>query len=99
MEFPASDDDTSAAACWRRFLEAVEAARAGHYHLGHALIARVRARGGDYAAECCRRELAAFAKTPPGTFGRANSGARELEKMREAIQGAKNHASPGTREM
>jgi hypothetical protein len=99
MEFPADDDETSAAACWRRFTEAVEAARKGHYHPGHALIARVRARHGDYAAECCRRELARFAKTPPDALGRANCGARELEKMREALQGVKDHASARAREM
>jgi hypothetical protein len=98
MEFPASDDETSAGACWRRFSEAAEAARAGHYALGHALIRRVRERFGDYAAECARRELAAFAKTPPDALGRANGGARELERMRAAIAQGAQHAPPRTRE-
>jgi hypothetical protein len=53
-------DDTSREACWRRFIDAVEDARAGHYAKGHALIERVRAKGGNFAAACMRAELRAF---------------------------------------
>ena len=52
--------DNSQQACWQRFLKAAEAARAGHYGPGRALIERVRAASGDYAAATARRELRAF---------------------------------------
>lgn len=55
-----ADDDASARACWARFRAAADDALDGHFARGHALIAKIRARSGDYAAETARRELRAF---------------------------------------
>jgi hypothetical protein len=65
----------SAAACWTRFCEAAADARDGHFLKGHRLIARVRLRFGDYAAETARRELRAW----------CDRDAREAEKINQRI--------------
>jgi hypothetical protein len=68
-------DANSAAACWTRFCEAAADARDGHFSKGHKLIARVRVRFGDYAAETARRELRAW----------CDREAREAEKINHRI--------------
>jgi len=55
-----TNPDRSALACWQRFTAAASAVKRGDYGPARALIARVRASSGDYAARCARRELRAF---------------------------------------
>ena len=59
------NDGEQALACWRRFNVAASTLRCGSDVKARALIERVRARSGDYAANTARRELYAFAGVKP----------------------------------
>ena len=64
--------DNSAAACWARFCEAADDLREGRTAKAHAIVARIRATSGNYAAETARRELRAFAGQDDERRERAN---------------------------
>ena len=64
--------DSSAAACWARFCEAADDLKEGRTGKAHAIVARIRATHGDYAAETARRELRAFAGQDDERLERAN---------------------------
>jgi hypothetical protein len=59
---PVRSVDDERAACWRRFTEAAAAARLGDFDPARALVERVRAKSGNFAAAVARLELRAWIK-------------------------------------
>ena len=53
-------------------MAAADAARQGRYALGHALIARVEAKAGPYAAACARLELRRYVGLENDALNAAN---------------------------